>query len=98
MIPYTLDVNDMRFVSTAGFGSSEDFYQYLKDTFDVLYAEGSDSAKMMSVGLHTRLAGRPGRVAALARFLDYVVAHESVWFARRVDIAHHWIATHPFRG
>lgn len=95
IIPYTLDVNDMRFVSPAGFSSGEDFYSYLKDSFDVLYAEG---AKMMSIGLHTRLAGRPGRSAALARFLDYALGHESVWFARRDEIARHWVATHPYQG
>lgn len=96
VLPYTLDVNDMRFVSPAGFSSGDDFYSYLKDSFDVLYAEGVTVPKMMSVGLHTRLAGRPGRSAALARFLRYALGHEDVWFARRDEIARHWIATHPY--
>ncbi len=90
MVPYTLDVNDMRFASPQGFNSGEQFYQYLKDSFDVLYAEGQSSAKMMSVGLHCRLVGRPGRVAALARFLQYVEQHDHVWVATRRDIAQHW--------
>ena len=87
MVPYTLDANDMRFATPQGFNSGQQFFDYLKDTFDVLYAEGS---KMMSVGLHCRLAGRPGRAAALARFLDYVASHDDVWVARRIDIANHW--------
>jgi hypothetical protein len=86
----------MRFVSPAGFGSGDDFFAYLRDSFDVLYAEGADHPKMMSVGLHTRLAGRPGRTAALARFLAHAAGHEDVWFARRIDIARHWIRTHPY--
>ncbi len=90
MVPYTLDANDMRFVSPQGFNSGEQFYSYLKDTFDVLYEEGLDSPKMMSVGLHCRLVGRPGRAASLARFLDYVQQHEQVWVATRHDIAQHW--------
>jgi putative urate catabolism protein len=98
VIPYTLDVNDMRFVSPAGFSSGDDFYRYLKDSFDVLYEEGATSPKMMSVGLHTRVAGRPGRSAAVARFLEYARSHDSVWFARRVDIARHWIAKHPYEA
>jgi allantoinase len=98
VVPYTLDVNDMRFVSPAGFATGDDFYCYLKDSFDVLYAEGATAPKMMSVGLHTRLAGRPGRSAALARFLDYARLHEGVWFARRDEIARHWVGTHPFEG
>ena len=76
--------------------TAEDFFTYLKDSFDVLYREGTTHPKMMSVGLHMRLAGRPGRAAALARFLDYVAQHDKVWICRRVDIAHHWINTHPF--
>jgi putative urate catabolism protein len=96
IIPYTLDANDMRFVNTQGFSQGQDFFQYLKDSFDVLYAEGEISPKMMSVGLHCRLAGRPGRTAALARFLDYAGGHDRVWFARRADIARHWHAEHPF--
>lgn len=98
MVPYTLDANDMRFATSQGFNSGEQFYQYLKDSFDVLYAEGEHSPKMMSVGLHCRLVGRPGRAAALARFLDYIGGHERVWVARRVDIARHWMATHPAPG
>ena len=90
IIPYTLDANDMRFASAQGFNSGDQFYTYLKDTFDVLYEEGGTAPKMMSVGLHCRLVGRPGRAAALARFLDYVNDHDKVWVARRIDIARHW--------
>ena len=95
VIPYTLDNNDMKFSVAPGFTSGEGFFRYLKDAFDVLYREGKTAPKMMSVGLHTRLAGRPGRAAALERFLDYLVAHEDVWICRRIDIARHWIANHP---
>ncbi|HYZ15239.1 MAG TPA: allantoinase PuuE [Candidatus Acidoferrum sp.] len=95
VIPYTLDNNDMKFSVAPGFTSGEGFFNYLKDAFDVLYREGTTAPKMMSIGLHTRLAGRPGRAAALERFLDYLLTHEDVWIARRVDIARHWIATHP---
>lgn len=91
IVPYTLETNDMRFTTSPGYASGSDFYSYLKDTFDVLYAEGATAPKMMSVGLHCRLAGRPGRIAALARFLDYIAAHEGVWIARRIDIARHWL-------
>ncbi len=99
IIPYTLDVNDMRFVAPQGFGGGEEFFTYLKDSFDVLYAEGeAGAAKMMSVGLHCRLVGRPGRTAALARFLDYVSAKERVWLPRRIDIAWHWHAHHRPRS
>lgn len=98
VVPYTLDTNDMRFATQQGFNSGEQFYQYLKDAFDVLYAEGEASPKMLSIGLHCRLAGRPARTAALARFLDYVQKHDRVWICRRVDIARHWIAQHPFRA
>ena len=94
IVPYTLDVNDMRFATPQGFNSGDQFFAYLKDSFDTLYAEGETSPKMMSVGLHCRLAGRPGRAAALARFLDYIGSHENVWVARRIDIAHHWIRHH----
>jgi putative urate catabolism protein len=94
VIPYTLDANDARFVTSQGFGSGEQFYGYLKDAFDVLYAEGATAPKMMSVGLHCRLVGRPGRAAALARFLDYVKAHRDVWVCRRIDIARHWHEHH----
>jgi len=90
VIPYTLDNNDMRFATAQGFNSGDQFFAYLRDAFDVLYAEGETAPKMMSVGLHCRLAGRPGRAAALARFLDYVQSHERVWLCRRIDIAHHW--------
>lgn len=95
IIPYTLDANDMRFVAMQGFNSGDQFFAYLRDSFDVLYAEGEAGApKMMSVGLHCRIAGRPGRAAALARFLDYVSAQEGVWTPRRIDIAWHWHAHH----
>ncbi|MGI9220022.1 MAG: allantoinase PuuE [Woeseiaceae bacterium] len=92
MVPYTLDANDMRFATPQGFNSGQQFYDYLKDSFDVLYAEGS---RMLSIGLHCRIAGRPGRAAALARFLDYVAEHDAVWVTRRIDIAEHWRAQHP---
>ena len=96
VVPYTLDANDMRFATPQGFNSGDQFFAYLKDTFDVLYEEGELGApKMMSVGLHCRLVGRPGRAAALRRFLDYAKSHSGVWFARRSDIAKHWHATHP---
>ena len=96
IVPYTLDANDMRFASAQGFNSGDQFFTYLKDSFDLLYAEGeAGRAKMLSVGLHCRLAGRPGRAAALARFLDYAAGHDKVWFARRLDIARHWRARHP---
>jgi allantoinase len=95
VVPYTLDANDMRFVQLQGFNSGDQFFTYLKDGFDTLYAEGErGSPKMMSLGLHCRLAGRPGRAAALARFLDYVAGHDKVWLPRRVDIAWHWHAHH----
>jgi putative urate catabolism protein len=91
IIPYTLDANDMRFATPQGFNTGEHFYQYLKDSFDCLYAEGkAGSPKMMSIGLHCRLVGRPGRAMGLAKFLDYVLAHEKVWIAKRIDIARHW--------
>lgn len=94
VVPYTLDANDMRFATPQGFNSGDQFYTYLKDTFDGLYQEGVDAPKMMSVGLHCRLAGRPGRTAAVARFLEYVAGHEDVWVARRSDIARHWHEHH----
>ena len=96
IVPYTLDANDMRFATTSGFNSGEQFFTYLKDTFDFLYAEGETAPRMMSVGLHCRLVGRPGRAAALARFLDYVMSHDQVWLARRIDIARHWIQHFPW--
>ncbi|MEZ9397342.1 allantoinase PuuE [Vibrio splendidus] len=98
VIPYTLDVNDMRFSTAQGFNSGEQFFQYLKDTFDTLYMEGETAPKMMSVGLHCRLIGRPGRIAALRRFLDYVKQHDSVWLCRRIDIANHWHQHHPYQS
>jgi putative urate catabolism protein len=94
VIPYTLDVNDMKFSVPPGFTAPSGYFEYMKDTFDVLYREGKTQPKMMSVGLHTRLAGRPGRAAALARFLDYVLDHKRVWICRRIDIAKHWIENH----
>jgi putative urate catabolism protein len=94
IVPYTLDANDMRFVN-GGFAYGEQFFSYLKDSFDVLYREGATTPKMMSVGLHCRLAGRPGRAAALGRFLDYVASHDRVWVCRRIDIARHWEVVHP---
>ncbi|SEO12291.1 chitin deacetylase [Gemmobacter aquatilis] len=96
VIPYTLEANDMRFATAPGYITGEQFYQYLKDSFDTLYAEGqAGAAKMFSVGLHCRLIGRPGKIAGLQRFLDYAQSHEGVWFPRRIDIAQHWAKTHP---
>jgi putative urate catabolism protein len=99
VVPYTLDTNDMRFAALQGFNSGTQFFDYLKDAFDVLYAEGDpdglDRPKMLSVGLHCRLVGRPARAAALARFLDYVQGHDKVWITRRIDIARHWHTEHP---
>jgi allantoinase len=98
IVPYTLDANDMRFATAQGFNTAEQFYTYLKDSFDVLYEEGETSPKMMSIGMHCRLLGRPGRFRALQRFLDYVQSHDDVWVCRRQDIAEHWVKTHPFNG
>lgn len=95
VVPYTLDANDMRFASPQGFNAGDQFFNYLKDSFDSLYAEGETTPRMLSVGLHCRLVGRPGRIAALARFLDYINDFEQVWVARRVDIAQHWQSHHP---
>jgi allantoinase len=95
IVPYTLDSNDMRFAAAQGFNTGEHFFQYLKDSFDVLYAEGEDSPKMLSIGMHCRLLGRPGRMRSLQKFLDYIESHDRVWVCRRVDIAKHWLATHP---
>lgn len=96
VIPYTLDANDMRFATAQGFNTGDHFEAYLRDAFDCLYAEGAGgAAKMMSIGLHCRLIGRPGRIEGLRRFLDYARGHEGVWFPRRIDIAEHWAATHP---
>ncbi|SNS86342.1 allantoinase PuuE [Tropicimonas sediminicola] len=98
LVPYTLDANDMRFATPQGFNSGDQFYSYLKDSFDCLMAEGEAGApKMLSIGLHCRLIGRPGRFMALKRFLDYAAGHSGVWFARRVDIARHWAERHPPR-
>lgn len=94
MVPYTLDANDMRFATAQGFNSGQQFFDYLKDTFDTLYAEGEESPKMMSVGLHCRLAGRPGRAMAVRKFLDYVQNQKNVWVARRIEIARHWREQH----
>jgi allantoinase len=96
VLPYTLDTNDMRFSLPQGFAQAEDFYIYLRDSFDALYAEGADSPKMMSVGMHCRLLGRPGRLVALQRFLDHVAQHDRVWVCRRIDIARHWKKVHPY--
>ena len=102
VLPYTLDTNDMRFALPQGFAQAEDFYIYLRDSFDALYAEGDpngqNAPKMMSIGMHCRLLGRPGRLVALQRFLDHVAKHDKVWVCRRVDIARHWQATHPFKA
>ncbi len=98
IVPYTLDANDARFTTAAGYSSGDDFFAYLRDSFDVLYEEGASSPKMLSIGLHPRIAGRPGRVASLARFLDHVSSHDNVWICRRIDIARHWIEHHPFQG
>jgi len=95
IVPYTLDANDMRFATAQGFNAGDQFYNYLKDSFDVLYEEGVEQPKMMSVGLHCRLSGRPGRAAAVTRFLDYIQSKPHVWVARRIDIAQHWAKTHP---
>jgi allantoinase len=98
IVPYTLDSNDMRFASPQGFNTSDHFFQYLKDSFDVLYAEGEEAPKMLSIGMHCRLLGRPGRLRALQRFLDYIESHDRVWVCRRVDIAKHWKKHHPAPG
>ena len=98
VIPYTLEANDMRFATAPGYITGEQFYQYLKDSFDTLYAEGrAGAAKMFSIGLHCRLIGRPGKIAGLKRFLDYAKSHNDVWFPRRIDIAEHWKMTHPHK-
>jgi allantoinase len=98
VVPYTLDTNDMRFCLPQGFSQADDFFTYLRDSFDALYAEGDTTPKMMSVGMHCRLLGRPGRIVALQRFLDHVQKHDKVWVCRRVDIARHWKQVHPFEG
>jgi putative urate catabolism protein len=98
VVPYTLDTNDMRFSLPQGFSQGDDFFTYLRDSFDVLYAEGEDAPKMLSIGMHCRLLGRPGRMRALQRFLDHVERHDRVWVCRRIDIARHWKKTHPFEA
>jgi len=97
IIPYTLDVNDMRFTTNQGFNSAKQFFQYLKNSFDILYKEGSQNPKMMSVGLHCRLIGKPGRFPALEKFIKYVKKFENVWFAKRIEIAKHWRKFHPYK-
>jgi allantoinase len=96
VVPYTLDCNDMRFALPQGFSHGNEFYAYLRDAFAVHYAEGAERPSMMSVGMHCRLLGRPGRFRAFQRFLDYVARHDDVWVTRRIDIARHWKAMHPF--
>ena len=96
VIPYTLDSNDMRFALPQGFSHADDLFTYLRDSFDVLYAEGAERPKMMSIGMHARLLGRPGRMRALQRFLDHVQSHERVWIARRIEVARHWMHVHPY--
>ena len=95
VVPYTLDANDMRFALPQGYSHADPFFHYLRDSFDALYAEGDEAPKMMSVGMHCRLLGRPGRITALQRFLDHIEAHDRVWVCRRIDIANHWRARHP---
>ncbi len=96
IVPYTLDTNDMRFATPQGFNTADHFYTYLRDAFDVLYEEGAESPKMLSIGMHCRLLGRPGRFRALQQFLDHIQNHPDVWIARRIDIARHWHTHHPF--
>ena len=98
VVPYTLDTNDMRFSLPQGFSQGDDFFTYLKDSFDSLYAEGEEAPKMLSIGMHCRLLGRPGRIVALQRFLDHVQKHDRVWVCRRIDIARHWQQIHPYKG
>ncbi|HRK38355.1 MAG TPA: allantoinase PuuE [Burkholderiaceae bacterium] len=106
IVPYTLDCNDMRFSLPQGYSHADPFFQYLKDSFDALYAEGNpdtanggdNAPKMMSIGMHCRLLGRPGRITALQRFLDHIQRHDGAWVARRIDIARHWATTHPYQG
>ena len=97
IVPYTMDCNDMRFALPQGFSQGEDFFTYLRDSFDALYAEGAEAPKMMSIGMHCRLLGKPGRIVALQKFLDHIEKHDKVWVCRRVDIARHWKKVHPFQ-
>lgn len=96
VVPYSLDTNDMRYVQAQGFNTGDHFFTYLRDSFDALYAEGDEAPKMMSIGMHCRLLGKPGRIGSLQRFLDHIEAHDRVWVCRRIDIARHWKATHPY--
>ena len=96
VVPYTLDVNDMRFALPQGYSHADPFFQYMRDTFDALYAEGDEAPKMMSVGMHCRLLGRPGRIVALQKFLDHIARHDRVWVCKRIDIARHWKQVHPY--
>jgi peptidoglycan/xylan/chitin deacetylase (PgdA/CDA1 family) len=96
VVPYTLDTNDMRFALPQGFSHGDEFFEYLRDAFDVMYAEGEERPAMMSIGMHCRLLGRPGRFRALQRFLDHIEKHDRAWVCRRVDIARHWIEHHPY--
>jgi allantoinase len=98
IVPYTLDTNDMRFALPQGFSHGDEFFEYLRDAFDLMYAEGAERPAMMSVGMHCRLLGRPGRFRAFQRFLDHVEKHDRVWICRRVDVARHWIAQHPYQA
>ena len=98
IVPYTLEANDMRFTAAQGFNTGEQFFTYLRDAFDALYLEGETAPKMMSVGLHCRVVGKPGRICALRRFLEHITQHDRVWVAKRIDIARHWIAAHPYSG
>jgi peptidoglycan/xylan/chitin deacetylase (PgdA/CDA1 family) len=98
VVPYTMDANDSKFCQPAGFATGDDFYAYLKATFDQLYAEGAEIPRMMSVGLHPRITGRPARAQGLARFFDYAMGHDRVWFCRRLEIANHWRAHHPYQA
>jgi len=98
VVPYTLDTNDMRFSLPQGFSHGDEFFEYLRDAFDVMYEEGEERPAMLSVGMHCRLLGRPGRFRALQRFLDHIEKHDRVWVCRRVDIARHWIEKHPWQG
>ncbi|MFT3758931.1 allantoinase PuuE [Thauera sp.] len=97
VVPYTLDTNDMRFALPQGFSHGDEFFEYLRDAFDVMYAEGEERPAMMSIGMHCRLLGRPGRFKALQRFLDHIEKHDRVWVCRRVDVARHWIENHPYQ-
>ncbi len=98
VVPYTLDANDMRFATPQGFNTATHFFEYLRDSFDALYAEGEEAPKMLSVGMHCRLLGRPGRIVALQKFLDHIARHDRVWVCRRIDIADHWRQRHPLTG